>query len=790
MATIFLFAFLLISVFDIVPTSCFLYKINDLSSILEAFGSCHVFVHTIGKVNIDPNPTFPVQLMNHLAPTNCANCGKWRHNGVFPESQPILLKNHLECKLFALVSPNDEAIDTLVERLRYLRQFIVELKIFRQAVLNEPTIEWEQYNSEFYDEYEEHHQSIYFPRSYSAIFITNLEHLFNIDNPNPSIHQFFEVYHIHYVFIFQLQLQENEYELKIDEFVRYKCRPCEITTFLTTHNLQNLLVSRVVGYYKAIIDASSYQLLWRPHLSLLGLKDDLESRITTELFRSRISSGRKVFFDGLITHIIRSKTNISLLDHKHGMLFTKSQFQYYYHFTQFYRSKDNTENILVHPSLNYIYWTESSLSFVTCSTSEGRLVFNAYLSPFSFTTWTSIIITWCVLCLSLTIILYDPENEISVTKMNIISDSAWTTFATLLEIGVGLCHFMKKSGIYMTLWLLWVLLCIVLSNSYKGIVTNDVIAPLSRTPIKLIDTLIARKHDIIDSDLDEADRDEVTFEYPGYTNNQFKSRVFHILQSYLTRNIILPQLVRSNQFLAEFEANVVIYFALSCLDRNSAENASSGVMDSTCWEERQKSWWYKAFQPVLLDAQMAIKFAMTSQVFQVMKQRKCLPIEEARTVMSSCGQSAFITPTDQVGEMVDRIFGRKSSVTRQPFAILNETMAPKTAFFVVSKVGEHLVIPTIRRLLDSGIFFWWKNILEELALPKVTTADLLFTPQTLKANIGTVFIILVCSVGISTMMLWVEVSISLMYKWKDYKYRIGIYVKRIILKCNKPSLSW
>lgn len=125
-----------------------------------------------------------------------------------------------------------------------------------------------------------------------------------------------------------------------------------------------------------------------------------------------------------------------------------------------------------------------------------------------------------------------------------LTDSAALLFSAILEVISDLNKRLLKVRVLRIVWPMWVLFCIILSNGYKGIVVNDLIAPLTQETPKTLDEILENMFRVIYSD--PAVTEFQTFHHLLFmanvtTGTQFKG----ILNKLHMQEVYIPYFIRT-----------------------------------------------------------------------------------------------------------------------------------------------------------------------------------------------------------------------------------------------------
>jgi hypothetical protein len=138
-------------------------------------------------------------------------------------------------------------------------------------------------------------------------------------------------------------------------------------------------------------------------------------------------------------------------------------------------------------TLDHYRRVDVSFNFITCKADEYILLV-IFAKPFEVTLWIALI---AVLIL-VTVIL-----KIVFLKLGIPDESVTCTYKTMLEQNVQASTQLSKDNSikYMLSSLLFG--CLVLINSYRGMMTSDLSAPPAKTQLKTIQEVVAQNFSII-----------------------------------------------------------------------------------------------------------------------------------------------------------------------------------------------------------------------------------------------------------------------------------------------------
>ncbi|OXA61931.1 hypothetical protein Fcan01_01521 [Folsomia candida] len=212
----------------------------------------------------------------------------------------------------------------------------------------------------------------------------------------------------------------------------------------------------------------------------------------------------------------------------------------------------NQQN-LVKNDEDLLFWTESSFSSLTCSSifSSNDFGFDAYYRPYDGGVWVSIgiLITIVSLCAVFRAAISEPTNFLGwfVTGM----DSATLLICAVIDVIPNLDKTLLKVRVLRIVWPMWIIFCIILSNGYKGIVVNDLIAPLTQQTPQTLRDVMDNKFRVIYSD--PAAAGHFTSHDSRKFNETRGTQVRAILSNVYIREVYIPYFISKQNNSKEIE---------------------------------------------------------------------------------------------------------------------------------------------------------------------------------------------------------------------------------------------
>lgn len=228
---------------------------------------------------------------------------------------------------------------------------------------------------------------------------------------------------------------------------------------------------------------------------------------------------------------------------------------------------------------------------------------------------------------------------------------------------------LRNVRVLRVVWPMWIIFCIILSNGYKGIVVNDLIAPLTQETPQTIDEVFENKFRVIYSD-------PAVTEYDMLSHILFKANITPGTQFKGALNKLHMQAVYVPYFLDNKERN---YLRNSSTSISEPQYAALIMCESTDLQRFKKCYdtyllnygiqtrTMDVFLMLCAAAKQILNFFEKNTLQYVIQSLEWLSTNDAREVLSNCDSSIFIVRSTEIDLYMDRVFTWKSFKTRKPF---------------------------------------------------------------------------------------------------------------------------
>jgi len=424
----------------------------------------------------------------------------------------------------------------------------------------------------------------------------------------------------------------------------------------------------------------------------------------------------------------------------------------------------------------YIRYENASYSFLTCSSATERFTLLQYFTPFKYEIWVALFLSQ-VICIAFILYANLPIKSFKTDTLIILE-----TFSTgLIEVipptppHIGQYKFFNY---VLTLWL--VVVGTILTNGYKGLVTNDVTAPFSHPP-KTFKDLKDAKLSILVSDYSYGG--EGGFVYP-ISHGKSKEFTSEFEFRWMKRDATYVSSKEYYSWRSNYNRSVLrgYFYHQNCmrsLQIKTGKNISELNL-TTCAIRKIPDVEYKAYKKELFPKMDRERASALSHY--IISNTRYENFDTINAILSECDSTVFVS--EKMNLYQRRLFGKRSAKRRLDYQISEDSVLSEIIAIKYSRLGGSLIPKRLQKILESGIFHMWKGYIDSLSLFKDIKyqGSLEFRPQQLNTNIVTIFFLLVASSLFYFGLLLVEISSKTDWKVWFFSWRKELVAKIISLK--------
>lgn len=396
-------------------------------------------------------------------------------------------------------------------------------------------------------------------------------------------------------------------------------------------------------------------------------------------------------------------------------------------------SLDEKDQILhIRRDLRPIFWTNISISFITCSPMVEYVTFSNFLNPFDVLVWIGIIVSFISLGVFIKLVA---EEGLFLALFGIVVENSSKT---------------SKSKCTTGLLLVWTFAFFLVGNVYKSIVTNDITAPLTANLPTSLNAMTDNGFRFVD--------------FKPFISQNCDCRVMSNILMYISLMLwrsSLASIALNGTFGGGIEQFPVFWEIVDnkfCFNDGMTGKAKRHCrnavrVNSSRLSQEQVD---RAFSRVKNDPELNVYFESETYFSPIGDPKNNRSYEDGQKygveIMANCKKSALIGLTDEIDSTQDHILGEISHLKRRPYVKLEETAFNQRKFFVISEFAAEMVVRGVLKLLDTGIYWKWRTFTNNLMLPRRSREQGInehFQPQVLVSNLGIVFYLFMIGEGLA-----------------------------------------
>ncbi|OXA54494.1 hypothetical protein Fcan01_11781 [Folsomia candida] len=736
---------------------------TSLSQDINAFDNCHFLLISIGRRTIwehhIPKILHPVQL-SHPEALLTAPFPAWtletrNHRKLpplpmlkfLPQFQPIFSKSPLQCKLLVVqISTKSISWNDIEHVLGHIDESV--------AIVAGRMPTSEETEEQRYDSYEMSKSETFFRKCVALVYLPggnrseDFNYRHNFHYLVTKSRNIFNHYGINYALVKKPAVpQAYEDKKSVTRNIVHICLRCIEDTWINFFN-NNTLQPRLLLDNE--IKSTEKFLAWRKtshfeesiKTNFISFNPIFESKYYPALINLVLKS---LIFDYLginVSQLVKNLPNTAGIQvkFKHP---SENELSDMEHEDNFFGDLN-----LVHPNFYHIFWTNTSLSFATCSPILSYVTFSNFLTPFDFWTWGGVALTITTLTIFLKLVAKRfMFFHLLAALLENVSESADTPKL-----------------------MLWAFASFILSNLYKSIVTNDLTAPISAHIPSTLEEMVAHHFQFVDID-------------PSRGNSVFEVTPNSKLTAYIQQEVISWGLshhlkLKDHQTFGHFRGEklermsfqALLHYRKCFQDYNvrrkhhRSPHCTGPGLDHYLQQFDFNETVIHRFSDVVNNHSTIKLFLNTDSAFVQDTDDLLEDIDKPDFLkkITYCEKSAIVSWTDKIHLVVRQLFGTKSSITQRHYKILPKTILHRRQFVVVSKFAWNLVSGVISGIVESGIYSKWVEFLDSREVPKRPTNSILgraetqFHAQSIASNLSIIFFTLLIGLTASSAVLVYE----------------------------------
>lgn len=289
--------------------------------------------------------------------------------------------------------------------------------------------------------------------------------------------------------------------------------------------------------------------------------------------------------------------------------------------------------------------------------------------------------------------------------------------------------------------------CLVITNLYKSVVTNDILAPLSSKYPYSWDDLAKNNFKIFGTSIISQDPE---FLIPKHLQAFRAGR--GVFDSELDRRLLnwQSEVWEGNASLKR--VGIFLYCKASLGNKLAKEHAEEGCRRLINYDTLDVKQFEKENSGLIKHLETLYKLSFLGQLAQITEFEK---LEKVAAEIGKCVKSVFALDSvyKDTKHFITKIFGEsgRSSLTRQPFAVSEDTVFSQRRYFRFPKVGSVAtdVKNKFEKVIAAGFQVFWTDMAIFIHTTRMEGLGkgLEFSSQQLVSNLGSSFLILLVGLG-------------------------------------------